>query len=282
MNIKEILKYTVKPDLYEKGSAVMWTDEYISEQLLQVHLNPELDLASRKDAAITKTVEWILEQVKTDDSIRILDLGCGPGLYTEKLAAKGHNVTGVDFSRFSIEYAWEETNNNGSGITYINSNYLELELEENSFDLVMMIYTDFGVLLPDERTILLSKVQKALKPGGIFIFDVISDKELPKRVTPDSWDAADKGFWKSEPYIALSRSFLYEEEKVILYQHIIIDEKNDAKIYRFWTHHFSHNELNRILNSTGFTDLEFNENVLPSGDLWDGDNITFCKAVNNK
>ena len=78
----------------------MWTDPYISEQLLQIHLNPELDLASRKYSTIQSTAEWVLSKV-SKKKMKILDLGCGPGLYSEIFANKGHLVTGVDFSKNS-------------------------------------------------------------------------------------------------------------------------------------------------------------------------------------
>lgn len=281
MNIKEIIKYATKPNLYDKGTAMMWTDEYISEQLLQVHLNPELDLASRKEETIDRTVEWIISEVGGNE-LNLLDLGCGPGLYAEKLAAKGHKVTGVDFSKSSIEYAREQTKKNKSGITYINESYLNLELAENTFDLVIMIYTDFGVLLPDDRKKLLEIVRRILKPGGTFIFDVLNNKDLENKVTPKNWEASENGFWRAEPYIALSESFLYEEKKIILYQHIIIDEKQSAELYRFWTHHFSHDDVRMIMEAERFGDISFCEDVLPSGDLWDGDNVTFCKTVKKK
>lgn len=282
MNIKEIVENAAKPELYEKGTAEMWADEYISKQLLQVHLNPELDLASRKEGTINKTVEWILERAGNRESMNILDLGCGPGLYAQKFAAKGHKVTGVDFSGTSIEYARQQTKRNNSGITYIHSNYLELKPVKKSFDLVLMIYTDFGVLLPNERAILLSKIRKALKPGGIFIFDVISDKKLSERATPDKWEVAEKGFWQDEPYLALSRSFLFSDEKVILYQHIVINGKDEMVTYRFWTHHFSLEDLQQIIGSAGLINPEFSKNVLPPGDLWDGKNIIFCIAYNSE
>ncbi|NJO91787.1 MAG: methyltransferase domain-containing protein, partial [Chloroflexia bacterium] len=104
MNIQNIIDYTKQPGLYEKGNAQMWTDEHISKQLLQVHLNEDVDLASRKMSTIETTIDWILQHSQ-NKPLRILDLGCGPGLYSEKLAKNSHEVTGVDFSNSSINYA---------------------------------------------------------------------------------------------------------------------------------------------------------------------------------
>lgn len=277
MNIKNIIAKVQKPVLYEKGTSVMWTDEHISKQLLQVHLNEDLDLASRKMSTIKKTAKWILEQVP-GKSLNIIDLGCGPGLYTEILANKGHALTGVDFSKSSTKYAQKEAQKKGLDISYINANYLELDLKENSFDLIILIFTDLGVLLPEEREKMVKQAYKLLKPGGRFIFDVLNDKGLEKKLAPKNWEIAEQGFWMPRPYVALSESFLYEKEKVILYQHILLDEKQKLEIYRFWTHFFSHSDLDELLKSTGFANLGFYENVLPESDLWNGDNVTFVVA----
>ena len=148
--------------------------------------------------------------------------------------------------------------------------------------MVILIYTDFGTLLPKERESILEVIKKVLKPGGVFIFDVLNDKDLKNKTTPKNWETSIKGFWKNTPYLSLSESFLYENEKVILYQHIVIDEEDDINVYRFWTHYFSHADLTNILVKSGFRNLSFYEDVLPKGDLWNGDNVTFCKAVNSK
>jgi len=279
MDIKEIIKQTQKPALYEKGSAVMWTDPHISEQLLQIHLHPDLDLASRKYSTIKSTADWVLAQTNKEQ-MNILDLGCGPGLYSEIFATKGHKVTGVDFSENSINYAKKEAIEKGLDINYLNQNYLELDVPEQSFDLVTLIYTDLGVLNPNERNTLLGNIKKALKPGGIFIFDVLNDKDLNKKVSPKNWEAAESGFWRPNPYLALSESFLYENEKVVLSQHVVTEDER-KEVYRFWTHFFSHNDISEMVSPFRFTDLSFHEDVLPVGDIWNGDNVTFCVTKNN-
>ena len=281
MKIEEIINNSSKPELYKKGSSVMWTDNHISKQLLDVHLNTEIDLASRKTTTIKSTVKWILDHSDLRN-LNILDLGCGPGLYSEILAKEGHKVTGVDFSSHSIKYAKEEAEKKNLDITYLKANYLDLDLEENTFDLVILIYTDFGVLLPSERNQLLKIIRKVLKPNGIFIFDVLNDKNIESKTSPKSWEVSEQGFWKDKPYLALSDSYLYGEEKVILYQHILVDEQENIDVYRFWTHFFSHSDLSEILNVHGFSNINFYEDVLQKGDLWSGENVTFCKAFNGK
>lgn len=277
MNISKILKQSSRPSLYTPGSAKMWTDPHIQRQLLAVHLNPDIDLGSRKVDSIRTTCEWILSQAPGERQ-NILDLGCGPGLYTEFIAERGHGVTGVDFNETSIRHAGKRAKEKGMGIEYIHANYLELTLEDRQFDLITMIFTDFGVLLPKEREILLDKIRGLLLPGGVFIFDVLNDRELEKKTAPKNWECEEKGFWRGSPYLTLSESFLYEEDKVILYQHIVEDEKS-VETYRFWTHFFSHGQIESELATFEFGDMSFHEDVLPEGDLWNGKNVTFCRAV---
>jgi len=278
MSIKQIISKTQKPALYEKGSAVMWTDPYISKQLLDVHLSDQTDLASRKPETIQKTVDWVLSHTKKE-KLKILDLGCGPGLYSELLAQKGHQVTGVDFSKNSIAFATKEAQIKDLDIRYMNEDYTKLDLPENEFDMVMLIFTDFGPLLPEEREKLLKKVKHVLKPGGFFIFDVLNDQNIEGKLSPRSWEAAEKGFWSEKPYLLLSESFLYEEEKIILYQQVVIEEEG-TKIYRFWNHFFSSSDLGGILEKFDFKDFTFHQNVIPSGDGYESKDVTFCVAIN--
>ncbi|MDA3789313.1 MAG: hypothetical protein PF503_12600 [Desulfobacula sp.] len=41
----------------------MWVDEYISKHLLETHLNPDIELASRKGTTINSTLDWIMDSV---------------------------------------------------------------------------------------------------------------------------------------------------------------------------------------------------------------------------
>lgn len=279
--IKKLAEQSLKPALYEEGNAVMWTDEHISRQLLEVHLSEHTDLASRKPDTIRSTIDWIFSKCKGVE-LNILDLGCGPGLYTELLAAKGHHVTGVDFSANSIEYAKSAAAKKNLDAEYLCQDYTTLDLPHNKYDLVLLIYTDFCPLLPAQREDLLQGIKKALKPGGLFILDYSNDKNLQNKLSPKNWEAAEKGFWKDRPYLALSDSFLYDDEKVVLYQHIVIDDNNMVDVYRFWHHYFSSSDLENILGKHQFADLTFYDGVIPGGDGYNSEDITFCIAKNIK
>ncbi len=193
------------------------------------------------------------------------------------MAEKGHRITGIDFSKNSIEYARKEATKKNLDIEYVNQNYLELN-EENRCDLVIMVFTDFGVLKPHERDILIRNVQRALKPGGNFIFDVLSDRNLDKKVSDKTWEMEESGFWKDSPYLLLSDSFLYSDEKLILYQNIVMDESGIFDVYRFWTHFFVFEDLRKMLEPEGFEDIECFDDVLPEIDMWNGGNVLFCRA----
>jgi 2-polyprenyl-3-methyl-5-hydroxy-6-metoxy-1,4-benzoquinol methylase len=274
MNIELIKKLSSKPQLYEKGSSVMWTDPYISKQLLELHINPDNDVASRSRVKIESIINWILE--RTDNTkMKILDLGCGPGLYTELLAQKGHSIIGVDFSENSIQYATKQAKEKKLKIEYLEKNYLDIDFD-NQFDLVILIYLDFCVLLPDEREKVLENIYRALKKGGLFICDVVNEKNIDKKTLSQSWEVQETGFWKNEPYIALTNGYHYPEAKVFADHHIVISEDNTVNTYIFWNHYYEKNDFVKIIESKGFKDITGYENVLPeSDDFWNGENVTF-------
>lgn len=252
----------------------MWTDPYISKQLLDMHINPDHDMASRSQAKIEHISNWILSQTH-HQPLKILDLGCGPGLYSEFFARRGHAVTGVDFSINSIQHASQRAKEQNLEIEYHPLDYLELDYAEQ-FDLVILIYLDFCMLLPEERDRVLKNIFKALKRGGLFICDVVNERNIDKKIIPQSWDAQLSGFWKETPYLALTKGYHYPEAHVLANHHIIIGENDSVDTYLFWTHYYDVNRLTDILKSFGFCDIETHENVLPeTGDPWNGENVTF-------
>ena len=58
--LNKLLNYASnKPKIYEPSTSKFWDDEHISKGMLEAHLNPEWDAATRNHQFITKSVEWI-------------------------------------------------------------------------------------------------------------------------------------------------------------------------------------------------------------------------------
>ncbi len=274
MNIELIKKLSDKPALYEKGTSVMWTDPYISRQLLELHLNSNNDAASRNRDKTELIATWILKQADRSH-MKILDLGCGPGLYAEIFAREVHVITGIDFSENSIQYAINQAKEKRLDIEYLNKNYLDLDYE-NQFDLVILIYLDFCVLLPDEREKVLENIYRSLKKDGLFICDVVNEKNLDKKILSPSWEVQQGGFWKNTPYVVLSNGYHYPEAGVLAEHHTVIGENDMVETYIFWSHYYKKSEMVSILASKGFRNIQNFDNVLPgSEDCWNGENVTF-------
>ncbi|MFC2017765.1 class I SAM-dependent methyltransferase [Chloroflexota bacterium] len=275
MDFEELVRLSPRPPLYEKGTAGMWDDPHISKYLLEAHLDLDTDMASRKRTTIEGTVNWILDRAGKQN-MNILDLGCGPGLYAELLAARGHRVTGVDFSSRSIDYARNRATGKNLDIKYLYGNYLQLGLEKE-FHLAIMIYCDFTALTPQERAGLLVNVRRALKPSGSFIFDVLNDKVVEDKIFSRECKMESAGFWSNRPHMVLSESLHYPERKVILDQYIVMEDTGSYRIYRFWHHYFSPEEMKAELGSNGFTEIESYENVLEDDES--SDIVTFYRAA---
>jgi SAM-dependent methyltransferase len=278
MDLEKLQEALQKPALYVKGDQVMWTDEHISGKLLEIHLDPGQDLASRTPESIGRTVDFLLGFCG-ESSRSILDLGCGPGLYLERLAGHGHMVSGMDFSQNSIDYAKARAREFRLDIEYLCQDYLKLD-DQDRFDLIIMIYTDFGVLLPDERSRLLANVLRALRPGGSFVFDVLNDRNVEQKFQEEQrWTFEKEGFWRPGPYLELTSGYPYPEAKVFMNQHLIMDAGGEFDTYRFWTHYFSHADIRKILSAAGFERIKSHENILPASHAWSGENVTFYSAV---
>ena len=163
-----------RPPLFSAYTAEeLWTDPHVAEQMLSFHLDPMKDLASRNHAFIHRSIGWLNETFGLRSGKRVLELGCGPGLYANGLASLGASVVGVDFSVNSLAHARSVAAERGLPVVYHDANYLDLQMDE-TFDLVLLIFGDFCPLGPGQRRRLLDKVRGWLAPGGRFVFDVSS------------------------------------------------------------------------------------------------------------
>lgn len=251
MNLKKITSYLKKPEPFTPGEPLFWDDPHISAQMLEAHLNPHTDQASRRPETIDASVAWIIAELGLKPGGSVLDLGCGPGLYTTRLAQHGLEVTGVDYSSRSIAYAREFAQKFGLMIEYRYQNYLELK-DENCYDAILLIFGDYCPLSPEQRTRLLANVHRALKPGGHFILDVTTRRHRQKFGNRNCWYAVETGFWKPGPHLVLEDGFDYPEQSIYLDQAIVIEENGTISVYRNWFQDYTLETITLELDAGGF------------------------------
>ncbi len=240
---RELQQINQRPAIWSRLTATeLWTDPYVARQMLRFHLDETVDLSSRRPAFIDASARWIANAFGLGPGTRVLDLGCGPGLYTTRFAQGGADVTGVDFSASSIDYARETAARDGLDIRYVTADYLEWECDER-FDLVTLIYLDFCPLAPRQRAVLLARVERMLAPGGAFLFDVCSMARLGSiEESASYWSSPGDDFWAAGPHFGFVNTFVYGGDAVTLEKHVIVEAERTRVIFN-WLQHYSPESL---------------------------------------
>ena len=102
---KQLRQLAHRPEAWSVSTVKeLWTRPHLAREMLKYHLSQETEHSSRTIDQIDAIVAWIDAQLELSGK-RVIDLGCGPGLYARRMARRGANVTGVDFSANSLEYA---------------------------------------------------------------------------------------------------------------------------------------------------------------------------------
>lgn len=248
-----------KPHEYADSTSKFWDDEHISIYMLEAHLDPDVEAASRQHTFIKKSASWIAQISGAPQGKNLLDMGCGAGIYAEAFQALGFVVTGIDFAKRSIDYAAEQAHMKQLPINYRIQNYLQMEYE-NEFDVVTLIFCDFGVLSPENRTILLQNIKRALKPGGIFILDCFTANQYADFTESRHVEYAEAGFWSASPHLCIKSDYRYDDSQTYLEQYLIVTD-DDCQCYNIWNKAFSADTLKEELISAGLSDIKFYGNV---------------------
>lgn len=228
----------------------LWTDPHRARGMLEAHLDPDTDLASRRPERIDAMVGW-LDETFGFAGKAITDLGCGPGLYAERMARRGGAVTGLDFSENSLAYARSHAAAEKLAITYVKADYLNDPLPGEQ-DLIMLIYGDICPLSPDRRRRLYDTVRSHLKPGGSFVLDVFSHAAFTRLSESQRVEHhAETGFWADGPHVVLSADFLYPAERIGLNRFLVVTENGNQEVFN-WMQYFDEAGIRAELAEAGF------------------------------
>ena len=122
----------------------------------------------------------------------VLDLGCGTGTMTERLAGYGYDMIGVDNSEEMLELAMEKKTESGYDILYLLQDMRGFELYGTVRAVVSVCDSVNYITEPDELEEVFRLVNNYLDPKGIFLFDFNTVHKY-RDVIGDSTIAEDRG-----------------------------------------------------------------------------------------
>ena len=169
LTLASILDRQVPATPWAEGDNLPWDDPAFSERMLAEHLSQQHDRASRRAATIDMQVRFIARQV-SEDGARVLDLGCGPGLYLHRLARQGYRCHGIDFSPAAIRHARTVADAEALDCTFDQADLRQADMGRGHA-LVLLLFGQVNVFRRPDAGEILRRAHAALAPGGTLVLE---------------------------------------------------------------------------------------------------------------
>lgn len=256
------------PIAWQDGEKIPWNDPDFSRRMLESHLSQDHDWASRRHAIIDRHVRWIASRLP--QNARILDLGCGPGFYTHRLAELGFSCTGVDFSPASIEYARKQSEQAVLEIEYVLQDIRAFSTGQ-IFDAALLTFGEFNVFKESDATTILKITSTCLKSDGFLLLEAHTFETVKSiGTTPATWQTMESGVFSDSPHLYLQENFWDEQTSTATTRYFIVDAKaSNVHEYGSSMKAYGDEEYKKMLRDVGFTNIE----ILNAGDWPTGDDF---------
>jgi SAM-dependent methyltransferase len=263
MELIDIINRQAIPAPWSEGEKIPWNDPDFSQRMLREHLSQEHDAASRRLETIEKHVGWIHNTVLSGQATKILDLGCGPGLYTSRLARLGHECVGIDFSPASIAYANESAHAEKLPCTYIQKD-IRVADYGHGYGLVELVFGEFNVFRRADAKAILEKAYQALAENGHLLLEMHTSaivRSIGKQ--PPSWYSTNSGLFSDRPHFCLTENFWDDQQKVATTRYFILDGLT-GKVTRYAAsmQAYTNKQYQSLLEECGFREVTFHPSLM--------------------
>ena len=187
----------------------------------------------------------------------VLDLGCGTGILTEMMYAKGYDLIGVDVSEAMLDRAMRRKEETGSDILYLLQDMRELDL----FSTVGTVYSvcdSVNYILEEEGLErVFSLVHNYLFPGGVFVFDFNTEYKY-REVIGETVIAENR-----EDCSFIWENYYDEEEQINEYDLTFFVKEQNGMFRKFTETHFQKGytpeKIGELLQKSGMRVLEMTD-----------------------
>jgi SAM-dependent methyltransferase len=146
-----------------------WFDSAYYHKLYQHHNDSEASIF----------VDTLIAYLQPGPGSCMLDLGCGKGRHSKRLAQKGFRVTGLDLSPSSIHDAqkWE------APALRFRQHDMRDRFGTACYDYIFSFFTSFGYFKNrEENDAVIGNVAAALKPNGFVLLDYFNTRHVEKNL----------------------------------------------------------------------------------------------------
>ena len=134
------------------------------------------------DERTKKECEFIIKECGIEPENKILDLACGHGRHSIKLAKRQFKVTGIDINRRFIEHAERNSREQGLVIDFKIGNMLNIEYN-NEYDCIILLFNSFGFLDREDGIKFIQKIRSAIRSNGKVFFDIKNRDNILRELT---------------------------------------------------------------------------------------------------
>ena len=169
------LVYLLNPpdekEIYEEYYKIEFTkDDYRSDSGVEI-LKEIFEINSQR----VKLIKALAEK----PDFKLLDIGCGSGLFLKSCTDAGFRVSGIDVSENALKFARESF-----GLDVHNKSIGDIAGEKKMFDVITMWHVLEHILNPVEE---LKLIKGILNPGGLLLIEVPNFNSIKFRLSGYKW-----------------------------------------------------------------------------------------------
>jgi SAM-dependent methyltransferase len=214
-----------------------WWEELFGDDFLRT-MKPMTDAQLKAEAV------FIEQRLALEKGALILDLACGTGRHAVELASRGYNVVGYDLSLAMLARAADEAQEHGQKINFLHGDMRELDFEE-AFDAVICWTTSFGYFDDEKNFAVAQRIQRALRPGGLLLLDVVNRDFVAQMQPALAW-------FEGEGCVCMDEARLdFFSSRLKVKRTVMLDDGRSREI-DYSMRVYSLHELGRLLHDAGF------------------------------
>ena len=208
-----------------------WFEQWFGEDYLHIYQH-------RDEQEAEHAIELIATNLAGREVNSVLDLGCGAGRHTKVLFERWWTV-GLDLSMALLKVARKES----PDAPYVRADMRELPFGDESFDLVVNLFTSFGYFEDDaEHARVLARVCAVTRRGGTLVIDFLNAGQVRRELVP--YDERVENGITIEQTRTISKDDRFVEKRIRL--------RGRGKEYIERVRLLSEADLERMLGSAGF------------------------------